>query len=532
MPKYARYLWIWIPVLTGLLLFVFLPKQLPPLLTVAIVLAVLAGYGILGGLFVYSERKAQIRLHMIKWMAESIPGGIFIVDHRGRYSYVSLNNPRIRDLFPEPEAMIGRDYREYLRSLGRSPADSGVMKALENGESSCGVKIQWGGYSLSSDTVPLRDPKTGIITGAAIYWRDVTEEEMDRKLLQEITNQYQALAYQFEALFDTMPMSVLYIDQNAVITTFNQTFESYYPEFTRSELLGMNCRELARKRGTPADSMNIIRALNGEHINGGYTEYGDQVFLSYAYPIYDPDTGHIIGAAALYQDITEIELLRREITHKESLSLIGQMAASITHEIRNPMAAVRGFIQLLHERNPDAFQSYYRIIRDELDRANDIINDFLALAQNRMVEMEDTYLNDIILSLEPIIQADANLRGISLRIELQEGLPLMKLSTKEIKQLLLNLSRNALEVMDTGGVLAIRTEADRDGIRLLVRDTGPGIPAENLDKLFQPFFTTKETGTGLGLAVCSSIVKKHNGTIEAESEPGNGTLFTIRLPAG
>jgi signal transduction histidine kinase len=214
----------------------------------------------------------------------------------------------------------------------------------------------------------------------------------------------------------------------------------------------------------------------------------------------------------------------------ESLGLVGQMAASITHEIRNPMAVIKGFVQLLQEKNSGVFMNYYDIILEELNRANEIINDFLALAQNRVVEMKEAHLNDTVRTLEPMILADANLRGITLQVELQEDLPAILMNDKEMKQLLLNLSRNGLEAMSSGGLLTIRTSRQESNVQLVITDTGPGIPKEQQDKIFQPFYTTKERGTGLGLPVCYSIVKKHDGSMNIDSEMGQGTVITITLP--
>nr|WP_260440176.1 HAMP domain-containing sensor histidine kinase [Cohnella lubricantis] len=203
------------------------------------------------------------------------------------------------------------------------------------------------------------------------------------------------------------------------------------------------------------------------------------------------------------------------------------MAASITHEIRNPMAVIRGFVQLLNERSTSEQNSYFHIILQELDRANGIINDFLSLAQNRIVEKNVSDLHSLLEDLLPLLQADANMRGQQIELSLCEQLDPLELNVKEIKQLVLNLARNGMEAMDDKGVLRIETHNLPDRIELRVTDNGVGIPPEKLERLFEPFYTTKTNGTGLGLALCLSIMERHNGKIHVVSKIGEGTTFIV-----
>nr|WP_274528472.1 ATP-binding protein [Paenibacillus piscarius] len=206
------------------------------------------------------------------------------------------------------------------------------------------------------------------------------------------------------------------------------------------------------------------------------------------------------------------------------------MAAGITHEIRNPMAVVRGFLQLMREKSPEDLHSYYHIVMEELDRANSIINDFLSLAQTRESDKEPVELHLVIEELVPLIWADANLRGQSIELKLGTSMPLLQLNVREIKQLILNLARNAMEAMDAKGVLTLETRELEDTVQLIIRDTGSGIPQSQLQQLFSPFFTTKNHGTGLGLPLCLSIAERHSGTIRVESEVGAGTAMIVVFP--
>ena len=165
---------------------------------------------------------------------------------------------------------------------------------------------------------------------------------------------------------------------------------------------------------------------------------------------------------------------------------------------------------------------------EELDRANSIISEFLSLAKNKPVNLEECSLNKIILTLQPLMQADATLTNNYLETELAE-IPLLPLDEKEIRQLILNLVRNGVEAMPNGGRILLRTYLEPGHVCLSVSDQGPGIPAEILANIGTPFLTTKINGTGLGLPVCYSIARRHNATLYPKSSP-EGTSFIIKFP--
>lgn len=224
-------------------------------------------------------------------------------------------------------------------------------------------------------------------------------------------------------------------------------------------------------------------------------------------------------------DITEKKLLEKEMSRFERFNLVGEMAAGIAHEIRNPMTSVKGFLQLLSgKQDCTQYKEYYDLMITELDRANLIISEFLSIARSRPVELKPHNLNDIIEKLHPLIQADAMLSDKDIKLELGEILNL-NLDEKEIRQLILNLFRNGMEAMQPGRRLTIKTGMESGEVVLAVQDQGTGIEPEVLEKLGTPFFTTKENGTGLGLAVCYSIAARHNATIKVKTGSEGSTFF-------
>lgn len=228
------------------------------------------------------------------------------------------------------------------------------------------------------------------------------------------------------------------------------------------------------------------------------------------------------------QDITELRQMEDEIARLDRFNLIGQIAASMGHEIRNPMTTVRGYLQMLRE-NKDYKQEIecFDLMIEELDRANSIITEFLGLAKNKMADLVWNNLNDIIKSLFPQIQAKAMSRDHHIKLDIHD-LPDLLLDQNEIRQLILNLVDNGLESMTLPGIVTIGTYTEKDKVVLTVQDQGYGIDHELLDKLGTPFFTTKEQGTGLGLAICNSIAARHNATIDISTSP-RGTIIFVRF---
>lgn len=204
------------------------------------------------------------------------------------------------------------------------------------------------------------------------------------------------------------------------------------------------------------------------------------------------------------------------------------MGASIAHEIRNPMTTVRGFLQLFkckneflkHKENLD-------LMTDELDRANLIISEFLSLAKNKVVRFNYHNLNAIVKALYPLLQADALHNGNNIKLELKD-IPDLLVDEEEMRQVIFNLANNGIQAMSAQGTLTIKTYVDSEAVVLAVQDQGTGVPPDLLERLGTPFLTTKESGTGLGLAVCYSIAARHNAVIKVKSAL-QGTTFSVRF---
>lgn len=231
---------------------------------------------------------------------------------------------------------------------------------------------------------------------------------------------------------------------------------------------------------------------------------------------------------SIMNDITEHKLMSNQITRLDQLNLVGEIAASIGHEMRNPMTSVRGFLQMfMADKLLVPYHEYFSLMIEELDRANHIISEFLSLAKNKTIMVEPSNLKQIVMALSPLITADAIKQDKYLALHLKD-VPDLLLDKKEIRQLILNLVRNGLESMADGNIITIMTYETDNDIILEVKDQGTGIESDILDKIDAPFFTTKDQGTGLGLPVCFSIAARHNAAIEVKTSR-KGTSFIVRF---
>lgn len=242
------------------------------------------------------------------------------------------------------------------------------------------------------------------------------------------------------------------------------------------------------------------------------------------------DNGKIIGVVMVFRDITDTKRLEETMARLDKLNVVGQMAAGIAHEIRNPMTTVRGFLQLLSVNNEfKNYTEYFDTMIEELERDNTIISRFLSMAEDKVLEVAEENLNKIIGSIAPLIQAEAIMINKYIKLELGE-IPNVMLGENDIRQLILNLVRNGLDASAEYDGLTIRTFAVDDKVVLSVQDNGKGIGQEVLDNLGTPFLTTKENGTGLGLFICYNIVEKHNASLEIDTG-SSGTTFSVLFKA-
>lgn len=354
-------------------------------------------------------------------------------------------------------------------------------------------------------------------------------DSIERELLLEKSNRKLKMLYSI--IIDVTKDGIIITDANGNIIKFNKTAE---------HTTGFSYHQIEKKHISllPEFYPFINKVLQDEkkfeevEITYFIDEDNEKRLEFDAFPMYD-EKYNLTGAYLQFKDITEKRQLERKVLEAEKLSVIGKLSAGLAHEIRNPLTPILGFIQLLEETHKDdeiALQ-YYQIIKDEIGRMKALINDFVLMSKPEVPQKQEVNIYQLALETVELMKSQSIIYNIELKLinELHDNTITLYIDKNQIKQTLINLIQNAIQVMDNGEIKVV-LEQQRNGIDISIEDQGKGISEDVIDSIFDPFFTTKEDGIGLGLAVCSSIIKNHYGTISVQSKEGVGTTFTIFLP--
>lgn len=335
-----------------------------------------------------------------------------------------------------------------------------------------------------------------------------------------------------DSLVENMPMGLVAVDASGRIVAFNQTAESVLQQVA-GDVIGRNADEIL-----PETCRRLIASLGKEkRIIAGEIDCpfadGHTVPLEVIATVLK-EGGEAAGIVLLFRDITEVRRLKKEIARNQHLASLGSLAAGVAHEIRNPLSSIKGFATYFRERyrdNPEDEKTAGIMIR-EVDRLNRVISQLLDYARPMTMQRQEVSIQDIIRHALRMVETHARETGVVLQADLPADIPATGIDPDRMKQVFLNLFLNALSALETGGMLSVAMTELPDGrIRIEVRDTGVGIAPQDLGRIFDPYFTTKPSGAGLGLAIVQKIIDAHNAEIQIASTPGQGTTVTILLPA-
>ncbi|NQX62630.1 PAS domain-containing sensor histidine kinase [Paenibacillus qinlingensis] len=389
------------------------------------------------------------------------------------------------------------------------------------------------GYPIPSNVTFVPTKVGNQIVGVYAILKDLTEIREQKKEIDKLYKQNQLI-------LNSVSEGIYGIDTNGRTIFWNKAAEAI-TGWKVDEMLGRRIHNLIRplhEDGTfviPEENttVNTMLQREGAILNEDLFWKKDGASFPVEYmssPMLDGG-GQLLGTVITFSDITELKKTQELLIKSDKLSAVGQLAAGVAHEIRNPLTALKGFLKLL--KTSSAKEQYYiEIMQKELQRIEFIVNEFLFVSKPQATHFVTSTLYTIIMSTVELLQPQALLSNIEIEAEVDSGLPPVTCDENQIKQVFINIMKNAIESMEQGGNLRIHAELKGSGNQILVRfvDQGCGIAPERLPKLGEPFYSTKEKGTGLGLMVCYRIIEAHGGFMKISSKLTEGTIVEITLP--
>lgn len=449
-------------------------------------------------------------------------GLILVLNSEGLVEYVQPALASAADL--SPDEMLGRPIGECLSPPGPATLQEILDAAASSPEPSLYFKDSGGGVHASKYTV------FRIGEGKSVkYAISFLELHGDSRL---------SLLQRFAGTFLK--------DVNLGVLLINPCFELVEISDTACRVLGVRREEALGKSmdvlfaGVPIEHRFVQpQLLEGMVVKNhafSWTNDRERFELILDTSLLRDARGRVVGAYAMFKDVSNLRSLEQQVQRSDRLAMIGQIAAGTAHEIRNPLTSIKGFLQVLKkslkERGMDKEFGYAELMLSEIDRINDLVSEFLLLSKPKLTTLGKIDVSTVIREIFPIIRNEAILHDVTVDYRPATGLPPIMADRELLKQVFINLCKNGIEAMSTeGGKLTILEEGDEEEgrINVYVQDTGPGIPAFLIDKIFDPFFTTKEEGTGLGLSVCQRIVHDIGGSLRVSSK-GYGTTFVVSIP--
>ena len=338
-----------------------------------------------------------------------------------------------------------------------------------------------------------------------------------------------------DTLVQSMPIGLIFIGEEGRLVALNDVSE---------KLLMVSYQEVIGKKASdvlPEQITKLIEELKAPHEISSrdlsIDSYDKTMIFEASASILRDDANTFLGHIILLRDITEIEHLKREMVRKERLASIGSLAAGVAHEIRNPLSSIKGFATYFKERyrNVQEDQKIADIMIGEVERLNRVIGQLLEFARPMDLKIVPSSVLELVSHSLKMIEKQAAAKHIVINSGGLTNDPCYaSIDPDKIGQVMLNICLNAIEAMDEGGTLSVAIENNDNRSKIIVRvsDTGDGITEEDLAHIFDPYFTTKQSGTGLGLTIVHKIIEAHAGEIKVESKPGGGTTVSVTLPSG
>jgi PAS domain S-box-containing protein len=342
-----------------------------------------------------------------------------------------------------------------------------------------------------------------------------------------------------KSLLDSLNDGIVALDRKNNIIEWNRGAEAIFG-YGSEEAVGKSIRIIIPPDLQEAEELSKIREkLRTQGVIKGYrteriTKDGRRIHVIFSRTAIRDDRGSVVGSSVVLKDVTTYESLERQLADAEHLATLGELSAGLAHEIKNPLAGIKGAIEVIRDSIPlsDMHSEVLGDVIHQVDRIDQIVRDLLNYAKPKPPSHSDVNLSEVVQRIVTMFRKSAKVDSLSIRVHKLSDIPDFTGDETQLEQVLLNLLLNAQKAMPHGGHIEIRLSYDPNAgvIKLVVEDDGPGIHKEHMKKLFLPFFTTRTDGTGLGLAICRKNIQYHGGGIEVQSQVGRGTTITVSLP--
>ncbi|MEH7314940.1 PAS domain-containing sensor histidine kinase [Priestia megaterium] len=364
--------------------------------------------------------------------------------------------------------------------------------------------------------------------GLIVIGRDITDK---KKIEQRLKDNEQL----YRSLVENNTDAIINLDLNFNILSVNEATEKI-TGYCKEELVKKPFRDLVDKEDQTKVTENFIGASKGKTSRiemSGIHKKGHSILLDVkSEPIRINEK--LVGIFAVVRDITAVKEKEELIRKSEKLSVVGELACAVAHEVRNPLTSLKGFIQLLQYKNinnEDQDKHYYDIMLTEIERINLIVSEFMMLSRPQAITYQNKNVVSLLVDVITLLETIAIMKNIEVTREFESNISLVKCEGNQIKQVFINIFKNAIEAVPNNGKIHIKVEKWKNNrICISFSDNGNGIPNDLIGRLGEPFYTTKEKGTGLGLMVCYKIIEEHGGRINIKSEMNQGTTVDIIFP--
>jgi PAS domain S-box-containing protein len=458
-------------------------------------------------------------------------------------SIVAITNPRgvityVNDKFEEiskynRDELIGQDHRilnsgchskEFFKAMWQTIGKGKVWKGEICNRAKDGTL-----YWVDTTIVPFLNGNNKPYQYIAIR-NDISDRKRAEEHLKETLKENLDIKFALD-----QSSIVAFTDAAGIIINANDKF-CEISGYSREELIGKNHSILNSGFHPKAFFQGLWKTiLSGKVWKGEIRNKAKNGALYWVDTTIVPfinEQGKPYQFLSIRNDITERKQTEEILHRQDKLAAVGQLAAGVAHEIRNPLTSMKGYTEFLQldEKDPERLE-FLNIILDEIERVNMIVEDFMVLAKPKAVQLEEKNVVPVIKNVLSLLEFEARKKRVCLHLDSDEDIIQIECDENRLKQVFLNFVKNGIEAMPNGGDLYVRTHIKDQNVQISIQDTGVGIPEDKLKKLGEPFFTTKKNGNGLGLMVSFKIIESHNGKVFIESEPNKGTTFNIILPA-